>query len=184
MAENHNHEHQHAPLQSKIEQALGKYNCNISDAEVAAAVKKIIDEKVQENNTEDVKRFMFGSIELTTLTTLDSAESVLQLVEKVNRFAHEYPDMPHVATVVTYPRFTKLVSESLEVDGVIPTCVSGAFLHLRLFWKSRWQKRLWPSEMALKMWILCSMWVNSSAVIMRPFATKYKNRRRLAVMCR
>ena len=127
MAENHNHEHQHAPLQSKIEQALGKYNCNISDAEVAAAVKKIIDEKVQENNTEDVKRFMFGSIELTTLTTLDSAESVLQLVEKVNRFAHEYPDMPHVATVVTYPRFTKLVSESLEVDGVIPTCVSGAF---------------------------------------------------------
>ena len=48
-------------------------------------------------------------------------------MEKVNRFAHEYPDMPHVATVVTYPRFTKLVSESLEVDGVIPTCVSGAF---------------------------------------------------------
>ena len=127
MTENHNHEHQHAPLQSKIEQALSKYNCNISDAEVAAAVKKIIDEKVPENNTEDVKRFMFGSIELTTLTTLDSAESVLQLVEKVNRFAHEYPDMPHVATVVTYPRFTKLVSESLEVDGVIPTCVSGAF---------------------------------------------------------
>jgi deoxyribose-phosphate aldolase len=35
--------------------------------------------------------------------------------------------MPHVATVVTYPRFTKLVSESLEVEGVIPTCVSGAF---------------------------------------------------------
>ena len=70
---------------------------------------------------------MFGSIELTTLTTQDSAESVLQLVEKVNKFANEYPQMPHVATVVTYPRFTKLVSESLEVEGVIPTCVSGAF---------------------------------------------------------
>ena len=70
---------------------------------------------------------MFGSIELTTLTTQDSAESVLKLVEKVNQFAHEYPAMPHVATVVTYPSFTKLVSESLEVEGVIPTCVSGAF---------------------------------------------------------
>ena len=35
--------------------------------------------------------------------------------------------MPHVATVVTYPRFAKLVAESLEVDGVIPTVVSGAF---------------------------------------------------------
>ena len=80
-----------------------------------------------ENNTDEVKRFMFGSICLTTLTTVDSAESVLQLVEKVNKFAHEYPAMPHVATVVTYPRFAKLVAQSLEVDGVIPTVVSGAF---------------------------------------------------------
>ena len=123
MAENHFH----AELKSKYDEALSKYNCNISDAEVAEAVKKIIAEKVPQNDTEDVKRFMFGSIELTTLTTQDSAESVLKLVEKVNQFAHEYPAMPHVATVVTYPRFTKLVSESLEVEGVIPTCVSGAF---------------------------------------------------------
>ena len=123
MAENHIH----AELKSKYDEALSKYNCNISDVEVAEAVKKIIAEKVPQNDTEDVKRFMFGSIELTTLTTQDSAESVLKLVEKVNQFAHEYPAMPHVATVVTYPRFTKLVSESLEVEGVIPTCVSGAF---------------------------------------------------------
>ena len=123
MAENHNH----PELKSKIEQALSKYNCEVNDAEVAAAVKKIIEEKVSENNTDEVKRFMFGSICLTTLTTVDSAESVLQLVEKVNKFAHEYPAMPHVATVVTYPRFAKLVAQSLEVDGVIPTVVSGAF---------------------------------------------------------
>ena len=105
MAENHNH----PELKSKIEQALSKYNCEVNDAEVAAAVKKIIEEKVPENNTDEVKRFM------------------LQLVEKVNKFAHEYPAMPHVATVVTYPRFAKLVAQSLEVDGVIPTVVSGAF---------------------------------------------------------
>ena len=115
------------PQKSKIEEALGKYNLEITDEEVKEAVKKIIAEKVPQNDTPEVKRFMFGSIELTTLTTQDSAESVLQLVEKVNKFANEYPQMPHVATVVTYPRFTKLVSESLEVEGVIPTCVSGAF---------------------------------------------------------
>jgi deoxyribose-phosphate aldolase len=90
-------------------------------------VKKIIAEKVAENDTIEVKKFLFGSIELTTLTTQDSDESVLRLVEKVNQCANEYPDMPHVATGVTYPRFTRLVSESLEVEGVIPTCVSGAF---------------------------------------------------------
>ena len=129
MAEHHcncGHEHNAQP-KSKYEEALAKYNCNLNDDDVKAAVKKIIEEKVPENDTPVVKRFMFGSIELTTLTTQDSAESVLKLVEKVNKFAHEYPNMPHVATVVTYPRFTKLVSESLEVEGVIPTCVSGAF---------------------------------------------------------
>ena len=112
---------------SKIEQVLSKYNLNITDEEVKDAVKKIIAEKVHENDTPEVKKFLFGSIELTTLTTQDSDESVLRLVEKVNKFDQEYPFMPHVATVVTYPRFTKLVSESLEVEGVIPTCVSGAF---------------------------------------------------------
>ena len=132
MAE-HNHEHEHhhhhheMPKTSHIEEALGKYNLDITDEEVKEAVKKIIAEKVHENDTPEVKRFMFGSIELTTLTTTDSYESVLQLVEKVNQFDNEYPQMPHVATVVTYPRFTRLVSESLEVEGVIPTCVSGAF---------------------------------------------------------
>jgi deoxyribose-phosphate aldolase len=111
----------------RIEEALKKYNLEVKDEDVKEAVKKLIAEKVPENDTDEVKRFMFGSIELTTLTTQDSNESVLQLVEKVNKFDNEYPEYPHVATVVTYPRFTKLVSESLEVEGVIPTCVSGAF---------------------------------------------------------
>lgn len=127
MAEHHHEHHHEMPQKSKIEEALSKYNLDITDEEVKEAVKKIIAEKVPQNDTPEVKRFMFGSIELTTLTTQDSAESVLALVEKVNKFDNKYPQMPHVATVVTYPRFTKLVSESLEVEGVIPTCVSGAF---------------------------------------------------------
>ena len=68
MAEKNNHEHEHhhahAPQQSKIEQALSKYNCDINDADVAAAVKKIIAEKVPENdnNSEDnrLRRECFG----------------------------------------------------------------------------------------------------------------------------
>ena len=111
----------------RIEEALSKYNFDMKDEDVKETVKKLIAEKVAANDTPEVKRFMFGSIELTTLTTTDSDESVLQLVEKVNKFDNEYPNYPHVATLVTYPRFTKLVSESLEVEGVIPTCVSGAF---------------------------------------------------------
>ena len=114
MAENHFH----AELKSKYDEALSKYNCNVDEAAVAAAVKKIVEERVPKNDNEKIKKFLFSCVCMTTLTTQDSAESVLKLVEKVNNFAHEYPDMPHVATVVTYPRFAKLVAESLEVEGV------------------------------------------------------------------
>lgn len=112
---------------SKYEEALAKYDTNIDDQEVRDAVRKIIAEKVPENDNMDVKRFLFGSIELTTLKTTDSDTSVLAFTERVNDFDNEYPDLPHVATICVYPCFAKTVAESLEVDGVEIACVSGSF---------------------------------------------------------
>ena len=112
---------------SKIEEALGKYNLDIDDAQVKDAVKRIIAEKVPENDTMEVKKFLFGSIELTTLKTTDSEESVLAFTERVNDFDARYPDLPHVATICVYPCFARTVSQSLEVDGVEIACVSGSF---------------------------------------------------------
>ena len=113
--------------QSKIDQALSLYNCNISDAEIAAVVKRIIEEKVPENDTLEVKKFLMGSVELTTLKTTDSEESVLAFTEKVNQFEDTYPALPHVATICVYPCFAQIVSQSLEVEGVEVACVSGSF---------------------------------------------------------
>lgn len=112
---------------NKYEDALRKYNTNLDDAAVREAVRKIIAEKVPENDNMDVKKFLFGSIELTTLKTTDSDTSVLAFTERVNNFDNEYPDLPHVATICVYPCFAKTVSESLEVDGVEIACVSGSF---------------------------------------------------------
>ena len=127
MAENHNHEHHHEMPKSQIEEALSKYNLNVSDEEVKEAVKKIIAEKVHENDNLEVKKFLMGSVELTTLKTTDSDESVLAFTERVNQFEEAYPDLPHVATICVYPRFAKVVSETLEVEGVEVACVSGSF---------------------------------------------------------
>lgn len=121
------HHHEHEVGKSKIEQALSKYNLNVSDEEVAQSVRKIIAEKVHENDNLDVKRFLFGSIELTTLKTTDSEESVLAFTERVNEFENAYPDLPHVATVCVYPCFASIVSQTLEVEGVEVACVSGSF---------------------------------------------------------
>ena len=111
MAEHHHHEHHHEmPQKSRIEEALSKYNLDMKDEEVKEAVKKIIAEKVHENDTLDVKKFLMGSVELTTLKTTDSDESVLAFTERVNQF-----------------RYAKIVSETLEVEGVEVACVSGSF---------------------------------------------------------
>lgn len=112
---------------SKYEQALSKYNVELDDAAVKAAVRDIIANKVAENDTLEVKKFLFGSIELTTLKTEDSDTSVMAFTERVNAFDNEYPDMPHVATICVYPCFAEIVKDSLEVEGVEIACVSGSF---------------------------------------------------------
>ena len=112
---------------SKYEQALSKYNVELDDAAVKAAVRDIIANKVSENDTLEVKKFLFGSIELTTLKTEDSDTSVMAFTERVNAFDNEYPDMPHVATICVYPCFAEIVKDSLEVEGVGIACVSGSF---------------------------------------------------------
>lgn len=112
---------------SEYDQALEQYDLNITDEDIKAAVTKIIAEKVSENDNPKVKKFLLGSVELTTLSTADTEEKVLAMVEKVNKFDSEYPDLPHVAAVCAYPCFTKLIADSLEVDGVDITNVTGNF---------------------------------------------------------
>lgn len=122
----HDHEaHKHE--QSRIEQALAKYDLDLNDEAVKEAVKQLIAEKVHENDTREVKQFLMGSVELTTLKTTDSDESVLAFTEKVNQFEEAYPTLPHVATICVYPKFANIVSQTLEVEGVEIACVSGSF---------------------------------------------------------
>lgn len=112
---------------SKYEQMLSQYYTALKDSEIAAKVAEIIEKKVPENDTLAVKKFLMGSVELTTLKTTDSEESVLAFTEKVNQFEDAYPELPHVATICVYPCFAKIVSQSLEVEGVEVACVSGSF---------------------------------------------------------
>ena len=112
---------------SKYDEALEQYNTSLSDREVREAVQKIIAEKVHENDTPEVKKFLFGSIELTTLKTTDSDVSVMAFTEKVNQFDQQYPDIPHVATICVYPCFAEVAKDTLEVEGVNIACVSGSF---------------------------------------------------------
>lgn len=112
---------------SKYDQMLALHNTNVKDSDVAAKVAGIIEKKVPENNTLEVKKFLMSCVEQTTLKATDSEESVLRLTERINKFEDAYPTLPHVATICVYPCYAKIVSQSLEVEGVKVACVSGNF---------------------------------------------------------
>lgn len=113
--------------QDKYLTALAKYDTQLNDADIQVQVAALIEKKVPENNTEEVKKFLFNCIDLTTLNTTDSDESVMRFTEKVNRFDDEFPDLKNVAAICVYPNFAQVVKDTLEVEGINIACVSGGF---------------------------------------------------------
>ena len=106
---------------------LAKYNTDLKDADIATRVAELTEQNVTENNTEEVKKFLFNCIDLTTLNSTDSDESVMRFTEKVNEFDNAFPDLKNVAAICVYPNFAAIVKNTLQVDGVNIACVSAGF---------------------------------------------------------
>lgn len=114
-------------MSDKYTKAIADSKVTEDDAQVAAAVKKILDEHFDENNNTEVYKFLFNTIDLTTLKSTDSPQSVAAFTELVNAFDEQYPDMPNVAAICVYPNFAQVVRTVLEVSDVDIACVSGGF---------------------------------------------------------
>lgn len=93
---------------------------------VGEAVAKILENTTQ-YATEDVYRFLLGSIDLTTLSSEDNQTSVAAFTQKVNDFDNDHPDLPHVAAICTYSNFAEVVKSALEVTGVRNAVVAAGF---------------------------------------------------------
>ena len=112
---------------NKYDMALGKYNTALKDDEITAKTKHLLDKYAAENNTLDVKKFLFNCIDLTTLKCTDSEESVMEFTKRVNAFDDEHPDLKNVAAICVYPNMAEIVHDTLEADRVKIACVSGGF---------------------------------------------------------
>lgn len=123
----HHHEENEEPMKSPFVQAFEKFNFDFTDEQITLAVHKLVDDNREKYNNREAKCQCLGAVELTTLKVTDSQESVLKFTENVNKFANEHPELPHLATICVYPNFAKIVSSSLEADGVEVACVSGGF---------------------------------------------------------
>ena len=97
------------------------------DAKVKEAVESILSRHFDENMNEEVYKFLFNTIDLTTLRSTDSPSSVAAFVERVNAFDQEYPQFKNVAAICVFPNFAQVVRTVLEVSSVDVACVSGAF---------------------------------------------------------
>lgn len=118
-------EHLHQP--SKYDIALGKYETNLNDDKIARETAALIEKHLSENDTAEVKKFLFHCIDLTTLKCTDSEQSVMKFTEKVNEFDDKYPDLDNVAAICVYPNMAEIVNDTLEADHVNIACVSGGF---------------------------------------------------------
>jgi deoxyribose-phosphate aldolase len=109
---------------NKYEEALEKYRLDTNDEAISRETAEII-EKWGKNNTPDVLKLLYSCIDLTSLNTEDSKESIWQFVEAVNDFEGSQPDIDNVAAICVYPNFVQTVKDALTADVRIASVAAG-----------------------------------------------------------
>ena len=111
---------------NKYEEVFSKFDLGRTDAEIAGIVQAIL-ETTNENRTEDVLKFLYSCIDLTSLNTDDGKESIWKFVETVNNFDDSHTDMDNVAAICVYPNLVATVHEALTDGQVKIASVAGGF---------------------------------------------------------
>ncbi len=104
------------------EQLLEKYEKDFQIMEKCPEMWDIFDLKTEEN----LKK-IFSFIDLTTLSTADSANSVQDFCDKLISFKKDFPDMPLVGAVCVYPVFASVLKARLNGLDVNRAVVSAGF---------------------------------------------------------
>lgn len=109
---------------NKYTDTLKKYKTDLRDADITDKVNQIIAKKFAQNNTIEVYKRIYSCIDLTTLNSTDTKESVWKLVEKVNEFEGT-SDTANVAAICVYPNFVEIVKEALTANVRIASVAGG-----------------------------------------------------------
>jgi deoxyribose-phosphate aldolase len=109
---------------NKYEEVLKKYPFGLTDKVVGEKAERIA-EKWVENFTPETLQSIYSCIDLTTLNTEDSRESVWKFVQNVNDFEGSRAEMKNVAAICVYPNFVGTVKEALTADVRIASVAGG-----------------------------------------------------------
>lgn len=114
-------------MADKYHDTVAASNVLTDDEKVKAEVAALLEKHLEENRNPEVLKQIFNCIDLTTLKSTDSPQSVARFTERVNDFEEEYGELPNVAAICVYPNFAQVVRAVLEVSSVDIACVSGGF---------------------------------------------------------
>ena len=110
----------------KFNELFAQYDRHLTDEQVKAEVKNILDSHFAENNNPEVWKQCLHQIDLTTLNGNDTVAKVRTMAEKVNGFAAAYPGIPNVAAICVYPAMVPTVREYLK-ENIGIAAVSAGF---------------------------------------------------------
>ena len=113
---------------NKYRETISRFSSFSSDEDISSKVKTLLDEHFRKNFTSDVLKVIHGCIDLTTLTSMDTKESVWSMVDNVvNNYEGTRPDVPNVAAICTYPVFIDVIKQALTAQNVKVASVAGGF---------------------------------------------------------
>lgn len=115
---------------NKYRDVLQKYNTALDEKVVKEALEKIAS-KEAENMNKEVYKTIYSCIDLTSLNTTDTKESIYQFVEAVNE-KDGATDVPNVAAICVYPNMVEVVNEVLTADVNVAS-VAGGFPHAQTY---------------------------------------------------
>ena len=114
-------------MATKFEELFSLYGCDfITDEQVKQEMELLLSAHFEENNTTEVYKRCFNSIDLTSLKETDTEEEIRSMVEKVNNFEENFPDIPNVGAICVFPAMVSTVKATLtEPIGI--AAVSAGF---------------------------------------------------------
>lgn len=115
----------------KITSVLKEYP-RFNEAEVQKSIDEIVLKRKAANRNKEVYETILSCIDLTSLNTTDTEEGIAKMIQKVNDFGENNPELPNVAAICVYPSMVKTVRDLLT-EGVEIASVAAGFPHSQTF---------------------------------------------------
>jgi deoxyribose-phosphate aldolase len=110
-----------------MEHYFADFEMSFSESDMLSTIQKVKDQIEGGTTNVELMKLLFSCIDLTSLSSDDSAFSIKQFCDKVNGFPTAFPGMPQVAAVCVFPVFSPVLKNSLKAQGVKKAVVSAGF---------------------------------------------------------